>query len=72
MSGVLGIFRGAMRLEYRNQNIKLLRACSGEITRSSYRGLWVDPAALEVLESDSNPICHVVFVDEMGHERVRP
>lgn len=66
MSRVLAMFRGAMRLEYRNQDIKLLRACSGEITRSSYRGMWIDPAALEVLEADPNPICHAVFVDEAG------
>src|SRR4051812_5848 len=68
MSTALAIFRGAMRLEYRNQNIKLLRASSGEVTRSSYRGLWVDPEALELLRTEPHPICHTVFVDPLGVE----
>jgi hypothetical protein len=66
MSQILTIFRGASRLEYRNQGIKLLRAATGEITRSAYRGLWVTDAALAVLRDEPNPICYAVFVDEAG------
>jgi tetratricopeptide (TPR) repeat protein len=62
----LALFRGSSRLEYRNQNIKLLRAHEGEVTRAAYRSLWVDEAVHELLEGDRNPIATAVFVDGRG------
>ena len=46
---MIAIFRSCLRKEYRDQVIKMLRAVSGEFTRTSYRLQWVDEGTLQQL-----------------------
>ena len=63
MSDEIVVFRGCSRLEYRNQNIKILRAVEGEHTRASYRSLWVTDEVRDILDRNPNPIVTAVFID---------
>lgn len=63
MDNTLAVFRGCSRLEYRNQNIKILRAVEGELTRASYRLLWVHDEVRQILADEPNAIATAVLVD---------
>lgn len=65
-SSPVAIFRGSSRLEYQNQNVKLLRAVQDEVTRAAYRLLWVDDAALEIFAADSAALCIAVLTSRDG------
>ncbi|WP_164709784.1 hypothetical protein [Euzebya pacifica] len=56
-------YRGCSRLEYRNQNIKLLRGLEGERTRSSYRTVWLGDNVRDLLRQDPNPVVIAGLVD---------
>jgi len=62
----VALFRGSSRLEYQNQNVKLLRAVQDEVTRAAYRLLWVDDSALEVFASDPAALCIAVLTNRDG------
>lgn len=62
----VALFRGSSRLEYQNQNVKLLRAVQDEVTRAAYRLLWVDDSALEIFTSDPAALCIAVLTNPEG------